>query len=45
METWFQELRAMKGIEGMVLLKKGMRLSVQPVKPTEWEIILKRGGA
>jgi predicted RNA-binding protein with PUA-like domain len=37
------ELRTMKRLEGMVLLKKGMRLSVQPVKPREWEIIMKRG--
>lgn len=37
------ELKEMKGLEGMVLLKKGSRLSVQPVSPKEWEIILARG--
>ena len=37
------DLRTMKGLEGMTLLKKGMRLSVQPVKESEWEIITKRG--
>jgi predicted RNA-binding protein with PUA-like domain len=37
------ELRGMKALEGMVLLKKGMRLSVQPVTAREWDIILKRG--
>jgi predicted RNA-binding protein with PUA-like domain len=38
-----QELRAMRGLERMVLLKKGMRLSVQPVSAAEWKIILERG--
>lgn len=33
------ELRGMKGLETMVLLKKGSRLSVQPVSAAEWEII------
>ena len=33
------ELRGMKGLEKMVLLKKGSRLSVQPVSAAEWEII------
>jgi predicted RNA-binding protein with PUA-like domain len=37
------ELKAMKGLEQMVLLKKGSRLSVQPVSPKEWELILARG--
>lgn len=38
-----EELKTIKGLEGMVLLKKGSRLSVQPVSPKEWEIILKKG--
>lgn len=33
------ELRAMPELEGMVLLRKGMRLSVQPVTDEEWAII------
>jgi predicted RNA-binding protein with PUA-like domain len=41
------ELRETKGLAGMSLLKKGNRLSVQPVTAAEWEIIcrLGRGGA
>lgn len=38
-----KELRAMEGLEDMALLRKGMRLSVQPVTPDEWAIILERG--
>jgi predicted RNA-binding protein with PUA-like domain len=37
------ELRTVKGLEKMVLLQKGSRLSVQPVSPGEWEIIYKLG--
>ena len=37
------ELRSVKGLEKMVLLQKGSRLSVQPVSPSEWEIIYKLG--
>lgn len=37
------ELRGMKGLEKMVLLQKGSRLSVQPVTEKEWEIIYKLG--
>lgn len=33
------ELRKVKGLEKMVLLQRGSRLSIQPVKPAEWEII------
>jgi len=32
-------LRRIKGLEQMVLLKKGSRLSVQPVSAGEWEVI------
>ena len=41
-----ERLRQMKGLEGMVLLRKGSRLSVQPVSPGEWNVILKeaKGG-
>jgi len=38
-------LRSVKGLEKMVLLQKGSRLSVQPVTPAEWAIIEKLGGA
>jgi len=33
------ELRKVKGLEKMVLLQRGSRLSVQPVRPEEWEMI------
>jgi predicted RNA-binding protein with PUA-like domain len=33
------EMRAEPRLEGMVLLRRG-RLSVQPVTPREWEIVL-----
>ncbi len=36
------ELRKMPGLERMELLRKGSRLSVQPVRAQEWNIILKR---
>jgi predicted RNA-binding protein with PUA-like domain len=40
----------MARLQEMVLLRKGSRLSIQPVTPAEWSIILrlgkkKRGGA
>ena len=34
------DLRNIKGLEKMVLLQKGSRLSVQPVSEKEWEIII-----
>jgi len=37
------ELREMPGLDGMVLLRKGSRLSVQPVTADEWKIVLKLG--
>jgi predicted RNA-binding protein with PUA-like domain len=37
-------LRQTKGLEKMVLLRRGSRLSVQPVSPNEWKIIVKLGG-
>lgn len=36
------DLRTIKGLEKMVLLQKGSRLSVQPVSQKEWEIIIKK---
>ena len=38
------ELRKVKGLEKMVLLQRGSRLSVQPVRPEEWEIISRLAG-
>lgn len=34
-------LRTIKALQHMELLRKGSRLSVQPVKPAEWQCILK----
>jgi predicted RNA-binding protein with PUA-like domain len=34
------ELRSTPGLEAMVLLQRGARLSVQPVGDEEWEIII-----
>jgi predicted RNA-binding protein with PUA-like domain len=33
------ELRETPGLDGMVLLRRGSRLSVQPVSDKEWEIV------
>jgi predicted RNA-binding protein with PUA-like domain len=38
-------LRANDALEGMVLLRKGSRLSVQPVTPAEWKVVCKMGDA
>ncbi len=38
------EMREMKALEGMLLLRRGQRLSVQPVTACEWKVILKKGG-
>jgi predicted RNA-binding protein with PUA-like domain len=37
------ELRATAALADMVLLKRGSRLSVQPVTAAEWKQILKMG--
>ncbi|MFO0775533.1 MAG: EVE domain-containing protein [Nitrospiraceae bacterium] len=37
-------LRRQAGLKKMELLRKGSRLSVQPVRPEEWETILKLAG-
>ena len=34
------ELREVKKLTGMELLRKGSRLSVQPVRPAEWDVII-----
>ncbi|HXV65401.1 MAG TPA: EVE domain-containing protein, partial [Vicinamibacteria bacterium] len=39
-----ETLRGIEEIGGMALLKKGQRLSVQPVTPEEWMTICKRAG-
>lgn len=36
-------MRSMKGLEAMLLLKRGSRLSIQAVSPAEWAIIIKSG--
>jgi predicted RNA-binding protein with PUA-like domain len=38
------ELRDVKGLEKMVLLQRGSRLSVQPVTAKEWDIICRHAG-
>ncbi len=37
------ELKSLKGLEGMVLLQKGSRLSVQPVTKKHFDLIVKLG--
>jgi len=37
-------LRETRGLEEMMLLQRGARLSVQPVTKKEWEIVHRRGG-
>jgi predicted RNA-binding protein with PUA-like domain len=49
-EVGLPEMRNTPGLQNMMLLRKGSRLSIQPVAPAEWSIILrlgktKRGGA
>jgi predicted RNA-binding protein with PUA-like domain len=38
------EMRTASTLSGMVLLKKGSRLSVQPVTAAEWKAVLALGG-
>ena len=40
-----ESLRGVKGLEKMELLRKGSRLSVQPVRKSEWVIIVQLSGA
>lgn len=37
------ELKTLKGLEKMLVIKKGQRLSIQPVTKNEYEIVLKHG--
>ena len=39
------EMRTMAALENMVLLRRGSRLSIQPVSAAEWRAVLKRGRA
>src|SRR5262245_16423475 len=39
------KLRSIPGLKSMELLRKGSRLSVQPVRPAEFEAVLKLAGA
>jgi predicted RNA-binding protein with PUA-like domain len=39
-----EEMRKASKLEGMALLKKGQRLSVQSVSPNEWKTILSMAG-
>lgn len=36
-----EELKSVAGLEKMMLLQRGSRLSIQPVRPEEWKIIEK----
>jgi len=36
-----EELKVLPGLEDMVLLQKGSRLSIQPVTPSQWKVIEK----
>ncbi len=38
-------MRAKRGLDDMLLLRKGQRLSVQPVSPAEYKIIVKMASA
>ena len=38
-----QQLKSTKGLEDMMVTKRGMRLSVQPVKPDEFKTVLDLG--
>jgi predicted RNA-binding protein with PUA-like domain len=35
------ELRETPGLEDMLVIRKGQRLSIMPVEPTEWEIVVR----
>ena len=38
-----EEVKETKGLEDMFLVRKGARLSVQPVTATEWKIVRRLG--
>jgi len=39
-----EQLRQVKGLENMLVLKKGQRLSIQPVTQQEWELVCQLTG-
>jgi predicted RNA-binding protein with PUA-like domain len=39
-----QEIKANPRLKDMLLARRGMRLSIQPVTPEEWEEVLRMGG-
>jgi predicted RNA-binding protein with PUA-like domain len=39
-----EKIKDINGLANMALLRKGKRLSIQPVRKTEFDFILKRGG-
>jgi len=39
-----ERMQREQGLADMMLLRRGARLSVQPVAPAEWEIVLRLGG-
>jgi predicted RNA-binding protein with PUA-like domain len=39
-----QEIKQNPNLEGMLLVRRGMRLSIQPVTPAEWDEIVSLGG-
>lgn len=38
-----KEMRDIKALSDMALLQKGQRLSIQPVRKKEWDLIVKKG--
>jgi predicted RNA-binding protein with PUA-like domain len=40
-----EELRKCAGLQDMMLLQKGSRLSIQPVTPDQWKTVLKLAGS
>ena len=38
-----EALKQTPGLEQMMVIQRGSRLSVQPVRPEEWEIVLNMG--
>lgn len=39
-----KDARATAGLEKMLLIQKGQRLSIQPVTESEWKVIIKKAG-
>ena len=40
-----EQLQAHPALSGMLVVQRGMRLSIQPVQPAEWRAVLALGGA